>query len=78
MLGAIARAAPGALFAAVIAAVLSRALGPLLDIMLEADAATESEPLISGLQAASNNFLLVGIIGLLLTLIGRAIVEARF
>jgi len=79
MLGAFARAAPQALFAAVIAAFLSRVMSYIMPIILDSPDASESDPLVSGLMAvsSSDNFLLVGLLALLLTLLGRAMVEAK-
>lgn len=79
MLGAFARAAPQALFIAVLAAITARATEPMTNYALNSTSASQSDPLISGLSAASDppNFLLVGVIALVLTLIGRAMVEAE-
>lgn len=79
MLGAFARAAPQALFIAVLAAMTARIMDPLTTFILDSNSASKSDPLVNLLQTASDppNFLLVGVLGLILTLIGRAMVEAR-
>jgi hypothetical protein len=76
MFGAVLRAAPQALFVALLAAVGARVTQPLFDFMAAGPA--ESDDLLLGsLQAASDNILLVAILALVLTLIARAVVEAR-
>jgi hypothetical protein len=79
MLSAIARYAPDALFAALIAAILSRACGPVKDIILASPNATGNTTYVNGMQAAcsSSNFLLIGVISIMLALLGRAMVEAN-
>lgn len=77
MYGVILRAAPQALFIALLAAVLSRILDPILEFTLESPNAAESDLLISGLQAASENFILVGLISLALVIIARAVLESE-
>lgn len=75
MFGALVRAAPSALFMALLAAVLSKVLSPMIDVMTAADGVTEQSNLVAGLISVSNNALLVGLLALLLTLIARATVE---
>lgn len=77
MYGVILRAAPQALFIALLAAVLSRVLDPILEFILASPNAEESDLLISGLQAASENFILVGLIALALVIIARAVLESE-
>jgi hypothetical protein len=79
MLSAIARYAPDALFAALIAAILSRACGPVMNVVLASPNATANSTYVDGMQAtcSSSNFLLVGVISIMLALLGRAMVEAN-
>jgi hypothetical protein len=76
MFGALLRAAPQALFMALIAAVLSRILAPLVSFNLNGPA-TQSDLLINTLTTVSGNSLLIGILALLVTLVARAVVEAQ-
>lgn len=77
MFGAILRAAPQALFIALLASVSARITEPLIDFTLDNSPAAKSDMLVSGLQSATDNYLLVGIAALLLALVARAVVEAR-
>jgi hypothetical protein len=79
MLGLVARTAPAALFAAVIAAVLARVMDPITNIIYASPNVTATTSFAQGLEAASNsnNFLLVGLIAFVLTIVGRAFVEAK-
>jgi hypothetical protein len=76
MFGFLLRAAPQALFVALLGAVASKVLQPIIDVSL-AGPATEQDLLISSLVAVTDNFVLAGLLGLLLTLIARAVIEAR-
>lgn len=76
MFGAFARAAPQALFIALLAAILARVLDPILEFTLDSPNATQNDMIIAGLQAASDNFLLVGLIALAVALLARATIEA--
>lgn len=77
MFGVILRAAPQALLFALLAGVLARIVGPLLDFTLQSPNANQSDLLIAGLQAASDNFLLVGLISLAVVIIARAVLESQ-
>jgi hypothetical protein len=76
MFGALLRAAPQALFVALLAAVGSRVATPLIDSMT-AGSAQQSDLIVGTLTAATDNFLLVGILALLITLVARATIEAQ-
>jgi hypothetical protein len=76
MFGALLRAAPQALFIALLAAITSRVLDPFLSFIAAGPAETD-DLLYSGLESASENFLLVGLLALLVTLVARAVIEAR-
>jgi len=76
MFGAVIRAAAQALFVALLAAVATRVLSPLFDFMA-AGPAQSDDLLLGSLQAASDNLLLVALLALVLTLLARAVVEAR-
>lgn len=75
MYGVLVRAAPQAVFVALVSAAGSRVLQPLVDLMLQEGA--KDDLLISGLQTASDNFVLVGILALLLTILAAAVIESR-
>jgi hypothetical protein len=79
MLSAIARYAPDAVFAALIAAILSRACGSIMPFILASPNATGNTTYVDGMQAAcgSSNYLLIGVLSILLALLGRAMVEAN-
>lgn len=76
MFGAVLRAAPQALFLALLAALAARITQPLFDFMA-AGPATSNDLLLGSLQAATDNMLLIGVLALLLRLIAAAVVEAR-
>lgn len=76
MYGFILRAAPQALFVALLGAITAKVVGLLAETML-AGPATESDLLVSGLTAVSDHYILVGIAALIVTWIGRAVLEAR-
>lgn len=76
MFGAILRAAPQALFIALLGAVLARVTDPLIDQMV-AGGAEDGDLLLTAAQAGSDHAVLVGIVALLLTLIARATIEAQ-
>jgi len=73
MYGVLFRAGPEALFVGVLGAVFARALGPLVDVMMVE--ANQDDVLISALTAASDNFILVGIIAIMLTVLATAVLE---
>lgn len=77
MFGAILRAAPQALFIALLSAVFARVLSPIIDFILQSPNADQNDLLISGLQAASDNFILVGLVALALVLLTRAVLESQ-
>lgn len=77
MFGVIIRAAPQALFIALLSAVLARVLDPIIEFTLESPNADENDLLISGLQAAGDNFILVGLIALALVILTRAVIESQ-
>jgi len=76
MFGALLRAAPQALFVALLGAVTARIMEPLLAVMV-GGSATQNDMLVSGLQSATDNFVLIGVLALLVTLLARAVLEAR-
>jgi hypothetical protein len=76
MFGAVLRAAPQALFMALLAAVAARVTDPLFDFMASGPAQSD-DLLLGSLQAATDNILLVGVLALILTLLARAVIEAR-
>lgn len=76
MFGALIRAAPQLLIIPLIAAALAKILGPMVTFMTDGPA-TSSDMLITLLNGASNNFVLIGVLALLMVLIARAITEAR-
>jgi len=76
MFGALLRAAPEALFIALFAAIVARVVDPLKQAALDGPA-TQSDTLIVTLSAATENFILVGLLALLLTLIARATIESQ-
>lgn len=76
MFGAILRAAPQALFIALLGAVLARVTDPLIDQMV-AGGAEEGDLLLKTAQAGTENAVLVGILALLVVLIARAVIEAQ-
>lgn len=76
MFGALLRAAPQALFMALLAAVAARVVAPLVDTMT-AGGAQQSDLIVGTLSAASDNMLLVGLVALLVTLVARATIEAQ-
>ena len=76
MFGFIVRAAPQALLFGLLAAALSAVVDPMVDFMTDGPA-TQSDLLVSALTATTDNFVLVGLAALLLTFIGRAVLEAR-
>lgn len=61
---------------ALLAAVAARVTDPLFDFMLDGPAKS-NDLLLGSLQAATDNILLVGVLALVLTLLARAVVEAR-
>jgi hypothetical protein len=75
MYGAVIRAGGEALFVALLAAVLSFALEPFITFL--GDYADQSDLLYSGLVAVSNNALFAALLGILIWLIARAVVEAQ-
>lgn len=79
MLGLIARTAPEALLVALISAAFARIMAPIKNVILASPNATANTTFVRGLDAASSstNFLLVGIVAFLLTILGRAMVEAQ-
>lgn len=77
MFGTIVRAAPQALFIAFLSAILARVLGPIMDFIMASESANQDDLLISGLTAASDNFIIVGLIALGVVLLARAILEAQ-
>ena len=76
MFGAIVRAAPQALFVALLGAVTARVANPLI-AQAAAGSATKQDTLLAGLVTLTDNFVLVGILALLLTLLARAVLEAQ-
>lgn len=76
MFGALLRAAPQALLIALLTAVFARVVNPLIDVMTDGPASS-NDMLVSGLNSATSNFILVGLAALVLALIARAVLEAR-
>lgn len=75
MYGVLIRAGPGALMIALMGALAARILEPLLDMMLVE--ASQDDMLIKSVTAISENFILVGLIGLGITIVGAAVLEAK-
>jgi len=76
MYGVLLRAGPQALFISLMAALFARVLNPLVDVMLVDGPAQQDDMLINALTAASDNFVLIGIIALVITILGTAVIEA--
>lgn len=76
MFGWLLRAAPQILFLAFLAALLGYILEPLLGFITDGGAHTSS-PLVEAIGAVQSNLIIVGIVGLILAGIARAVVEAR-
>jgi len=78
MFGVLVRAAIQGVFVALIASVLSRAMDPILQIMLDGPA-TQNDFLINSLETASTVrvAVLLGMVALLLKIVTAAIVESR-
>jgi hypothetical protein len=76
MFGVLLRAAPQALFIALLAAVMAEVTNPLVDQMT-AGGAEQSDLLVVAVQSGTENAVLVGIVGLVVTLVARATIEAR-
>jgi len=78
MFGVLVRAAIQGVFVALIASVLSRAMDPIVQIMLDGPA-TQNDFLISSLETASTVrvAVLLGMVALLLKIVTAAIVESR-
>jgi len=75
MFGILVRSAAEALFITLLAWVLGQVVNPLLETI--AVEAAEDDLLYQTLTAAGENFILVGILALFVSLIARAIVEGR-
>lgn len=73
MYGTLIRAGLEALFIALLGAVFVAVMSPLLSAMYPA--ANEDDLLINALTAAQENFILIGIIAILVTVIATAILE---
>jgi hypothetical protein len=76
MFGAFLRAAPAAALGALAAAALAKVMSPLTEVA-QCTSTYAGDPLCAGLVAATNNFLLVIGLGIMLGLIARAAVEGR-
>jgi len=76
MYGVLLRAGPQALFISLMSALFARVLDPLVDVMLVDGPAQQDDMLINALTAASDNFVLIGIIALVITILGTAVIEA--
>lgn len=79
MFGRIISQAPQMLYIVLLAAFLGTAMNHMLPVMLNG-AATESDPLYAGIEAAvgtPENFALVGIIALVVAFLARAVVEGN-
>jgi hypothetical protein len=76
MFGALLRAAPDALFVALIGAFLAKVTGPFIGVMTSGSI-QQSNQLVGWLSSVSDNAVLIGILGLVLTLLARAVVEAQ-
>jgi len=78
MFGVLVRAAIQGVFVALIASVLSRAMDPIVQIMLDGPA-TQNDFLINSLETASTVrvAVLLGMVALLLKIVTAAIVESR-
>lgn len=76
MYGFILRAAPQALFVALLGAITAKVVGLLAEVMTDGPG-TQSDLLINGLLAVSDHYILVGIAALVVTWVGRAVLEAR-
>jgi len=76
MFGALLRAAPQLLGIPLLAAALAKVVGPIVTFATDGPA-TQNDMLIVLLTGISDNFVLVGVLGLLLTLVATAVIEAR-
>jgi hypothetical protein len=76
MFGALLRAAPQLLGIPLLAAALAKVVGPMVTFATNGPA-TQSDMLIVLMTGISDNFVLVGVLALFLTLLARAVIEAR-
>jgi hypothetical protein len=76
MFGVLIRAGPQALFMALLGAILARILSPLIGFMT-AGPATEDDLLINALTAVSENYILMGVLALVITILATAVLESR-